>query len=275
MARTRALWHRGVATFLAVGGVLLAVQEGCFANSTAQPSLAGLGRLRRNSAVARPALKYTYFPLWAKGPAVALALQHSGLEWEGAFPDDWKTLKPKTPFLELPILETPSGTIGHELAILNYIGQQSQRMAGHDLTEFAVSQQLLSQAEDMYQKMVKLSLQLKTEQITGEEAAAFWTDEDEQTHNRNFGAKVYLKLLEAFYKSSGGTGGKFTSSGITVGECKLFSTLHAMKLAKDDILADYAELSGFYDRFAAEAATQAILKGEGKMPGTFNQYFKF
>ena len=28
--------------------------------------------------------RYTYFPLWAKGPAVALALQHSGLEWEGS-----------------------------------------------------------------------------------------------------------------------------------------------------------------------------------------------
>eukprot|EP00439_Symbiodinium_sp_Y106_P057305 s453_g8.t1 len=181
----------------------------------------------------------------------------------GAFPDDWKTLKPTTPFLELPILETPAGTIGHELAILNYIGQQSQRMAGHDLTEFAISQQLLSQAEDMYQKMIKLSLQLKTEQITGEEAAAFWTDEDEQTHNRRRPRGDPQK--GAFYKSSGGTGGKFTSSGITVGECKLFSTLHAMKLAKDDILADYAELSGFYDRFAAEAATQAILKGEGSL----------
>ncbi|CAE7421142.1 GST1 [Symbiodinium natans] len=215
--------------------------------------------------------RYTYFKLWAKGPAAALALQHSGLEWEGAFPEDWKALKPTTPFLELPILETPSGTIGHELAILNYIGQQSQKMAGVDLTEFAISQQLLNQAEDMYQKLSKL----KSGLLSGEEADACWTDENEQTHNRNFGFKVYLKLLEAFYKASGGSGGKFTTSGVTVGECKLFSTLHALKLIKDNILADYPELAGFYDRFAGEDATQAILKGEGKMPGTFDQYFKF
>lgn len=30
-------------------------------------------------------LRFTYFPLWAKGPACALALQHSGMEWRGQF----------------------------------------------------------------------------------------------------------------------------------------------------------------------------------------------
>lgn len=29
-------------------------------------------------------LRFTYFPLFAKGPACALALEHSGIEWEGA-----------------------------------------------------------------------------------------------------------------------------------------------------------------------------------------------
>ena len=81
-------------------------------------------------------LRFTYFPLWAKGPASALALEHSGLEWQGgdnlslcslslaehlydtatltavvllagAFPEDWKSQKASTPFLHLPILETP------------------------------------------------------------------------------------------------------------------------------------------------------------------------
>jgi len=226
---------------------------------------------RRKSALTRSAMKFTYFPLWAKGPAAALALQHSGLDWEGAFPEDWKTLKPKTPFLELPILETPTGTIGHELAILNYIGQQSQRMAGHDLKEFAISQQLMNQAEDIYQKLSKLKGGL----ISGDEAAAFWTDENEQMHNRNFGVKVLLKLLEAFYNNSSATDGKFTSSGVTVGECKLFSSLHALKMTKGNVLDDYPGLSSFYDRFKAEEATQAIMTGKGKMPGTFDQYFKF
>eukprot|EP00438_Fugacium_kawagutii_P013743 Skav210281 [mRNA] locus=scaffold2977:278301:281350:- [translate_table: standard] len=148
------------------------------------------------------AVKFTYFPLFAKGPACALALEHSGIEWEGAFPADWKTEKQLTPFLHLPMLETEDAganlgdstlasfctyrfykqlnRIGHELAILNYIGFKSQKMGGAGAQEFAISQQLMCQAEDIYQKLVKL----KTGMITGEEADAFWSAADGETHNR-------------------------------------------------------------------------------------------
>merc|ERR1712007_404994 len=102
--------------------------------------------------VSQRAVNLTYFPLWAKGPSIALALEHSGLEWEGAFCqfEDWKDMKGTTPFRELPVLEVPDhGMIGHELAILNYIGQQVPAMGGMDVKEFLVSQQLLNQAEDI------------------------------------------------------------------------------------------------------------------------------
>eukprot|EP00435_Cladocopium_sp_Y103_P007528 s3067_g2.t1 len=235
------------------------------ANSWTQPARmgAGEGKVAREAAV-----KFTYFPLFAKGPACAFALEHSGIEWQGAFPDDWKSLKATTPFLHLPILETEdAGTIGHELAILNYIGQKSQKMGGAGAKEFAISQQLMCQAEDIYQKLVKLKAGI----ITGADADAFWNDVDEQSHNRNFGVKVYLQLLEAFYKSCGVEGGKFTTSGVTVGECKLFATFHILILIKEDILKDYPGLSSFYTRFASEAATQSILKDGGKMPDAFGQ----
>ncbi|CAL1130858.1 unnamed protein product [Cladocopium goreaui] len=235
------------------------------ANSWTQPARMAAGE----SLVAREAaVKFTYFPLFAKGPACAFALEHSGIEWQGAFPGDWKSLKATTPFLHLPILETEdAGTIGHELAILNYIGQKSQKMGGAGAKEFAISQQLMCQAEDIYQKLSKLKAGI----ITGAEADAFWNDVDEQSHNRNFGVKVYLQLLEAFYKSCGVEGGKFTTSGVTVGECKLFATFHILILIKEDILKDYPGLSSFYTRFASEAATQSILKDGGKMPDAFEQ----
>ena len=35
-------------------------------------------------------LKLIYFPLWAKGPAPALALAHGGLAWTGENTADWK-----------------------------------------------------------------------------------------------------------------------------------------------------------------------------------------
>eukprot|EP00930_Biecheleria_cincta_P000972 TRINITY_DN102151_c0_g1_i1.p1 TRINITY_DN102151_c0_g1~~TRINITY_DN102151_c0_g1_i1.p1 ORF type:complete len:293 (+),score=59.69 TRINITY_DN102151_c0_g1_i1:31-909(+) len=215
-------------------------------------------------------VKLTYFSLWAKGPSIALALEHSGMDWEGEFPD-WKDMKAKTPFRELPVLEILGlGMIGHELAILNYIGQGSAEMGGANTKEFLISQQLMNQAEDIYQKLSKI----KTGLITGEAADSVWTDENMDTHNRNYGIQVLLQLLEEFYGSCGSTGGQFTASGKTVGECKLFATLHALVLIKKDVLSGYPGLSSFYDRFAAEKATQAILTTGGKMPGVFDQYFK-
>lgn len=266
---SRAAWARRGAPQAPGSGAAGALTAAGLALVASASAAWGRHRLRD---VARRAAKLTYFKLWAKGPSIALALQHSGMDWEGAFPEDWKTMKAATPFLELPVLEVPElGAIGHELAILNYIGQTSPKMAGADTKEFVVSQQLLQQAEDIYQKLTKL----KVGMITGDEAEAFWTDENDQTHNRNFGVRVFLRLLEAFHAKCGVEGGKFTSSGTTVGECKLFATLHTLKLIKDDILTDFPGLSSFYDRFAAEEATQAILNGTGKMPGQFAQYFKF
>jgi len=220
----------------------------------------------------KAAVKFTYFPLFAKGPACALALEHSGIEWEGAFPGTWSELKPTTPWLHLPILETEdAGVIGHELAILNYIGQKSEKMGGAGPKEIAISQQLMCQAEDIYKQLGML----KNGFIAGKDAEAFWEAVDEKSHNRNFGVKVYLQLLEAFYKTCGAEGGKFTTSGVTVGECKLFATLHILILIKADILKDYPGLNSFYTRFASEAPTQSILKDGGKMPDAFGQYFKF
>mmetsp|Transcript_91530 Transcript_91530/g.258804 ORF Transcript_91530/g.258804 Transcript_91530/m.258804 type:complete len:226 (-) Transcript_91530:220-897(-) len=222
------------------------------------------------SAVQQP-LKFTYFGLWAKGPSVALALEHSGLDWEGAFPDDWSGMKETTPFFELPVLEVPElGMVGHELAILNLVGRRVPEMAGVSEKDFAISQQLLNQGEDIYQKLSKI----KTGLITGEEAAGFWTDENAKTHNRNYGIKVFLRLLESFMSKCASGDDKFTSTGNTVGECKLFASLHSCKLIRDDVLEGYPGLARFYARFAAEPATQAVLADGAKMPGPFAQYFK-
>lgn len=63
--------------------------------------------------------KFYYFGIFGKGPAPALALAHSGLEFEVIFPDDWQAMKPTTPWGHLPVLEVPNGDkIGHEFAIL-------------------------------------------------------------------------------------------------------------------------------------------------------------
>ena len=74
-----------------------------------------------------------------------LALEHAGADYEAAFPDNWKELKPTTPGARLPLFEAPLAgkvlTLGHELAILAYIERKCPAVAGADEREWAVSQQ--------------------------------------------------------------------------------------------------------------------------------------
>lgn len=67
--------------------------------------------------------------------------------------------------------------------------------------------------------------------------------------------------------------GKYTKSGVTVGECKLFTMLHACKMQHGDVLDKFAGVKAFYEKFSQYEKTKAIMDGTGKMPGVFNQYF--
>ena len=250
---------------------------------------------------AEPPLAFTYFPLWAK-IAPAVALQHSGLEWVGKFgtagEGGWPALKPQTPWGELPTLEnTPLGTIGHELQILAFIAKRAgPALEGADEKEQLVSMQLMAEAEDIYAKLGKLK-----NGGTDEDKATFWSEVDPTKHNRDQGLGVYLNLLEKFHGAVGAPAGFFTASGISVGECKLWTTMHILKLAKPDVFEGTAALSAFYDRcgyrakfqgdfrsfavhyglifvgggqwhrFTALPATQEVITTGGGMPGELQQ----
>lgn len=215
--------------------------------------------------------RLTYFPVFAKGPASALALEFSGIDWEGAFPENWAEMKPHTPFLELPVLFVPGvGEIAQEIAILNYIGCISTVVGGATPAEFMVSQQLMGQAEDIYQK---LSL-AKRGLLDEEKVKSFWTNTDTTQHNRDFGAFAYFTALEAFAAKCGFPyEGKFTTSGKTVGECKLWSVLHSCVMIKPDCLTSFRELRLFYERFMAMPETKALIETGLRFPAPFKQYF--
>jgi hypothetical protein len=114
-----------------------------------------------------PPLKLNYFALWARGPSVALALAHSGVAWKGGadygndthhmaeYSARWQGRdKQKNTFGHLPTLEVPgSVTIGHEHAILTFIGRIVPEMAGNCIAEEVTSLQLMSEGEDIYRKL--------------------------------------------------------------------------------------------------------------------------
>lgn len=231
--------------------------------------------------------KFTYFALWARGPAPALALSFAGLDWVGDnagvetmadYTSEWLGKhKAKAAWNLLPNLDVPSDglKIGHEGAILNFIGRKVPAMAGESDKDFAASQQLFCVGEDIYIKLVTLCDTAYNAKGKDKEREKFWEMADEMSHNANYGIKVYCKQLENFYKQCGNAveSGKFTSTGTTVGECKLFASVHACVMIKgEDLLKDSPCLLLFYKRFLNEKVTQEIIADGGKYPHAFSQY---
>merc|ERR1719158_1741254 len=102
--------------------------------------------------------------------------------------------------------------------MLQYIARKCPHMAGGNDADFFVSQQLCAEAEDVYQKLGKMQdTCFEKEKVPKEELEAFWTDDKEDQHNKKYGIRVYLKLLEAFYHQHSKAAGRFTSTGRTIG----------------------------------------------------------
>merc|ERR1719362_878999 len=93
------------------------------------------------------------------------------------------------------------------------------------------------------------------------------------SHNKDFGVFAYLTTTDAFYTKCGVGEGKFTTSGKTVGECKLWSMLHCCVMIQPECLESFDGLKLFYNRFLAMEETKKLLETGIRFPGPFKQYF--
>lgn len=201
-----------------------------------------------------------YFPVLAKGLAPALCAELSGLPWKGNRDVDFTTdqsPRARAPFGQLPILETEGLVIGQSIAICNYIGKVTGS-EGKDVAEYAMSQMLLAEGEDLYALMRKYQDTAFVKST--EDNAKFWGEL----------VPAEMKKLEALLSSTPGDG--FTVSETTTGELYLFAMLHQMKLISGDFLKDTPGLQKFYESTNGLAGVQKVLRGESAM-GQLNQYF--
>ena len=148
-------------------------------------------------------------------------------------------------------------------------------MGGKNEHEMSISEQLICECEDVYSKLTKN--QPTTRQpvkCSADELMALWTSTDRTVHNREQGLHANLDSLDAFAaRGAAARGGRFTETGTTVGECKLFATLHTLRLIEPEVLRPHARLDEFYEGFAEHPATRSVLERGGAMPGPFEQYF--
>jgi hypothetical protein len=230
-------------------------------------------------------MQLVYWPVFAKGAAPALALEMGKFDWElGAGPGskgtgdllaEWAEMKPETTWGFLPNLKIGGTSVGSELAILQFLAKSRRSLAGFSQEEWFVSQELLHQAEELYQKLLaKLPTIMATDK-SPDEYEKFMSGSDKTTHSSAQGLLVYLQQFEDFYTNRGGKDGKFTRSGITIGEIKLWATLQAVLFVKSDVLSSYPNLSAFMKRLSETPQGKGLLEGTLKNMSTpFVQFFQ-
>jgi len=222
-----------------------------------------------SAAVGSAAFTLTYFPLMAKGLGCSLVAEFSGLNWNGPKStgwkmSDWGAMKKGgvSPFGQLPLLNDLAdggAAIGQTTAINNYIG----RLAGPSLEgrgrDWATSQMLIAEAEDIYSAAQKA---LPTRFVKMADQAAY----------DKFWSETLLQHLSLCEKLCVGAGG-FTATGMTVGELSLFSYVHQLTLVNPAILSDkFPKMKQWYGKVAADARTVKVLGGKSNF-GPIGQYF--
>lgn len=227
---------------------------------------------------------FSYFGVMAKGLAPALVAEMSGRAWTATtFKDpatEWggeNGLKAtgKCPFGQVPLLEvpargrTPAQNIGQATAICNYIARIATRksgLEGNGAAEYAMSQMLMAEGEDLYSGMQKNQTTMFAKEYgvggkaSKEDGKKWWAE----------AAKTQIAALEKLLATAEGPA--FTKGGTSVGEVYLFSMLHQMKLVKGDILDDAKALLAWYDTLKGNANVAKVLNNESA-GGEYKQYF--
>ena len=176
-----------------------------------------------------PSLRLCYFDVMAKGLQVWMVANHSGLKWQGkpegfSWRDGPNAMKPSAPFGQMPLLFVggeDKPPVAQATAIASVIGKLANTDGGSDINDYAMSNMLLAQGEDMYNALQKGQPTLYAKIGSGIKTDATHAELWEVT------LPHHLDCLE---KLCDANAGNFTSTGNTIGEMFLWGVIHQVVL---------------------------------------------
>lgn len=222
-------------------------------------------------------MKLYYFSVHAKGLGPALALEVSGLPWLGPkgmgwTEDKWPELKAtgKSPFGQLPLLIADGINISQTTAIVNFIGKKA-KMEGDTDADFAISQALIAEGEDLYNAMQNYqpTTMVPADGARSDGMSFKGSVENNKTKFWATWVPGHMSKLEEILAGKD----KFTTGEKpTVGELYIFSMLHQMKFCNEKVFDGFPALASFYEKILNDASVQKVLKGESSF-GEWVDYF--
>jgi len=188
-----------------------------------------------------------YWPIYARGYLPALIASVGGLSFHWDKTVEWPAFKSETPFGQLPVLKTKDGlTVGQSLAIVRFLARKA-KLQGETDAEFAMSEQLIQEAEDIFGGLAKAQYQ-------PDRTAAM--DEFFKT-----GIKKHLDSLAKLLK-----GDTFTGK-LLAGDIAIFSVLEIATRLQADALDSHPSIKKFHAHVAANDKIKSVGNG-------LNDYFK-
>merc|ERR1711902_24018 len=207
-------------------------------------------RNKKISSIIMPNVKLTYFNLRARGEPCRLLLAYGGIKYEDnriAPPWDptstWASLKPTTPFGQLPVLNWDGVEICQSMAAARFIAREVG-LAGNSSLEQAQVDEVVDVIQDLINAWVKL----------------YFAKDEEGL--KKFNEVTLQTALEQLEKRLGGRGGQyFVGNNLTWADIIVFMYLGDLP---KEAYEKYPKLTNLYERVGAIPNIKAWVENRPK-----------
>ncbi|KAK0395160.1 hypothetical protein QR680_001147 [Steinernema hermaphroditum] len=198
-----------------------------------------------------PSYKLTYFPIRGLAEPARLLFALSGTEFDDnrIEQDAWPSLKPNTPFGQLPILEFDGKVLAQSFAIYRYLANEFG-FAGKCNFEKAIVDMIADSQKDVGVE-VREYFRVAAGMAEGD-PAKLYEEKVKPAVSRQF------PLLVKYLKESGS--GFFVKSGVTWVDLLISEQLSTFKNFQPDILNEYPELEKHIETVRALPQLKAYIE---------------
>jgi len=206
-----------------------------------------------------PSYKLVYFGVRARAELIRWEFAYAGQEFEDVRVEhaDWPTLKPTTPFGQLPYLEVDGKALAQTYSIARYIARK-HGLAGQTAWEEAEVDSLVDYVGDSG----KGYYTWLTTVFSGDQKKADTLKEEYLTT----GVVPYLQGLERLLQSNDGGKGFFVGTKPTWGDFAVTLFVSELKFLKPDVLAKYPLLEAHASRVTELKGIKEWIKKRPETP---------
>lgn len=186
-----------------------------------------------------PTYKFSYFDVRGRGELCRYVFYAAGRDFEDdrVKGEDWPSMKPNTPFGQMPVLDVDGKKLAQSGSIARYLAREFG-LAGKDSWEQALVDQYMGLIEDMFTEIVKVF---------------FEKDEEKKKElQKNLQDVVFPKFLGLFDKALEANGGKyFVGNAVSLADLAVLNGFDTPLKNNPKLMDSFPNLKSHRERVSA------------------------